>query len=177
MTETQNPWHRKTLRWRGYDYTSAATYFFIICTYQRDPVLSRIGADGSLHLKSAGNVVHDVWQNLPNRFPTVQLVTLMTMPDHVHGILRIDQGSDYGPNGDTRPDQPTLSQVIGAFKSVAAINARKAIGDTRKQPFWQRSFNDRVIRSDEELDRLVWYVGENPIRWVHARQDDRFHSW
>jgi putative transposase len=177
MPDPQRRWHRKTLRWRGYDYSSLATYFFTICTYKRDPVLSSVTADGSLHLKPAGNVVHNVWQNLPDRFASVQPVTFMTMPDHVHGILRIGQIYDQDLDNIASSDQPTLSEVIGAFKSIAAINARRTIGDTRKQPFWQRSFNDRVIRLDEELDRLVWYVEGNPIRWANARQDDRFHSW
>ncbi len=86
------------------------------------------------------------------------------MPDHIHGILRIGQILDHGLDDDIRPDQPTLSQVIGAFKSIASIDARRATDDTRKQPFWQRSFNDRVIRSDEELDRLVWYIEKNLVR-------------
>ena len=52
---------------------------------------------------------------------------------------------------------PTLSAVVGAFKSLAAHEAGR--------PLWQRSFHDHVIRDEEDLARLRRYIGENPARW------------
>ncbi len=52
---------------------------------------------------------------------------------------------------------PTLSAVVGAFKSLAA----HAVG----HPLWQRSFHDHVIRDEDDLAHVRRYIGENPLRW------------
>jgi putative transposase len=30
---------------------------------------------------------------------------------------------------------------------------------------WQRGFHDRVVRNDDEFDRIAWYIVTNPERW------------
>ncbi|MCH8019984.1 hypothetical protein IH785_08990 [candidate division KSB1 bacterium] len=32
-------------------------------------------------------------------------------------------------------------------------------------PVWQRSFFDRVIRNDDELNRIREYILHNPLKW------------
>jgi putative transposase len=31
---------------------------------------------------------------------------------------------------------------------------------------WQRSYWDRVIRSDRELNEIRKYIDDNPLRWI-----------
>jgi putative transposase len=47
--------------------------------------------------------------------------------------------------------------VIVAFKG--------GVSRQTGRPVWQRSFYDRVIRNDEELEAIRRYVVENPVRW------------
>ena len=32
-------------------------------------------------------------------------------------------------------------------------------------PVWQRSFHDRIVRTDREANTLRRYIAENPARW------------
>ena len=37
--------------------------------------------------------------------------------------------------------------------------------DTPGQPLWQRNYSDRIIRNDEELNRIRKYIIDNPKKW------------
>jgi len=65
---------------------------------------------------------------------------------------------------------PTLSDVVRAFKSVSAIAANRALGRSG-QPLWQRSYYDRIIRDEEELQRYRQYVADNPLKWAWDMED------
>jgi hypothetical protein len=32
-------------------------------------------------------------------------------------------------------------------------------------PFWQRNYYERIIRTDEELNRIRQYIADNPSNW------------
>lgn len=72
--------HRRSIRLKGYDYSSPGAYFVTICTRGRecvldDPVVTRI--------------ITDVWHALPAWFPTIALDEFVVMPNHVHFIVWI----------------------------------------------------------------------------------------
>ena len=152
---------RKLIRLQSYDYSAAQSCFVTICTNGRAPLLSRVDPSGALWETSAGAISHELWNELPNRFPTLQLDAFIAMPDHIHGIVTITPGLD----GDTT-SSPSLIRVINAFKSLSAIAINRELG-RRGVAVWQRSFYDRVIRDDEEFARVCWYIQENPARWAH----------
>lgn len=85
----------------------------------------------------------------------VELDAFAVLPDHIHGIVLIDVRA-----GHARPLQVT----VGSFKSAStrAINqARRTPG----APVWQRSYFDRVVRSEAELEALREYVLANREAW------------
>jgi putative transposase len=55
--------------------------------------------------------------------------------------------------GHARP----LPIVVGSFKSAVS----KQLGT----PIWQRSYWDRMIRGEVELDQIRNYIEDNPLRW------------
>ncbi|MCF8355005.1 MAG: hypothetical protein K9H48_11175 [Melioribacteraceae bacterium] len=91
------------------------------------------------------------------------------MPNHVHGIIIIDHNKkiDLSNNvGDEnfRPLQhkTNLSNIIKGFK----IGVTKWCRDNHYDNFkWQRSFYDRIIRTEIELFNIRKFVRENPLRW------------
>ena len=99
-----------------------------------------------------GQLVATLWEGLPDRFPGVTLDEFVVMPDHVHGVIHINEGSSA-----------ELRQVVQGLKGLATIAARKA-GFWGPKPLWQRSFHDRVVRDRPELDRIRIYIRENPLR-------------
>lgn len=76
----------RPLRLRGYDYSSAGAYFVTICAQDRKSIFGRI-TETSMILNQAGQLVLDVWNNLPGRFSRLNLDAFIIMPNHVHGIL------------------------------------------------------------------------------------------
>jgi len=96
-----------------------------------------------------GRIVTYCWNEIPNHFPYVAPDVFVVMPNHIHGILRF---TDVGA-GHARP----LPVIIGSFKSAVS----KRIGT----PIWQRSYWDRIIRNEEELNLTRHYVEDNPLPW------------
>ena len=66
---------------------------------------------------------------------------------------------------------PSLGAVMRAFKSLSAIEANRVFGRSG-EPFWQRSFHDRIGRSGSRgVDAMRRYIAANPARW---EQDDEY---
>jgi REP element-mobilizing transposase RayT len=84
----------------------------------------------------------------------VRLDRFVVMPNHVHAIVWLDSRAGQAP---------PLHRLVGGFKAAAS----RAAG----RPLWQRSFHDRVIRDDAELEALRRYVAENPLRWALDREN------
>ena len=85
------------------------------------------------------------------------LLCWVLMPDHFHGVLRLDG---------TR----TASQAVQRLKSQSA-HACAAHGVTAR--IWARAFHDHAVREDEDVQAIARYVIANPIRAdlaTHARQ-------
>ena len=96
----------KRLRLRSYDYSTAGAYFVTICTYRRQLLFDD-------HLLRV--LVEATWMALPDRFPSVQLDARVVMPNHFHAIVWL---TELQADKTTRPN---LSMVIGAFKSIVAV--------------------------------------------------------
>jgi len=72
----------------------------------------------------------------------------VVMPDHFHWLMELKQDD--------------LAAVVLAVKSRAARSVNAHLGRTGQ--FWQRSFHDRAIRDEEDLQSVACYVVANPIR-------------
>ncbi len=119
------------------------------CTDRRRAVLAA-RRSGRMELSPVGQIVAALWLGLPDRFSGVTLDEFVVMPDHVHVVIHINEGSCA-----------ELRKVVQGLKGLATIEARRA-GVWGTQALWQRSFHDRVIRDQRELDRIRIYIRENP---------------
>ena len=160
----------------SFDYTSNGAYFLTICMRERECLLSEIAGDLTI-VSDTGQIITDVWHELPVRFPTVSLDAFVVMPNHVHGILWLTDGpATDEPVGvglappeigrpAAGPRRPSLGQIVGAFKSLTTVTANKR-HDTPGRSLWQRDYYERVVRNDAELRRFRQYIAENPARWA-----------
>ena len=162
---------RRSIRLKRYDYKRIGAYFVTIATRNRE---SRFGdiIDGEVHLNDTGRLVKSAWEWLTMRYAYVELDTYVVMPNHLHGIIDIfDQNS-----GNREKDQALrkpLGRLIGAFKTVSTRRVNNAL-ETPGQPLWQRNYYERVIRNDEELDRVREYIVYNPMRWDTDSENPNF---
>ncbi|MCJ7623773.1 MAG: transposase [Anaerolineaceae bacterium] len=163
---------RKATRLNGYDYSQPGAYFVTICVKNRECALGTI-IDGFVHLSHEGKFVSDAWINLPRHYQHANLDEFVVMPNHVHGIIIIvGEGlvEQYSPNVQLHRPSPTgvsgrhgLSEIVRAFKSFSARRINRYRGTTGT-PFWQRTFYDRIIRDEDELNRAQEYIMDNPIK-------------
>ena len=67
--------HRRSIRLKGYDYSSAGAYFVTICTQDRACLLGDICGD-AMSLSEAGSMVQTVWSR---RQPTIRAFWLIPL--------------------------------------------------------------------------------------------------
>ena len=69
----------------------------------------------------------------------------------------------------TRP-VPTLFEIIGAFKSITTNRYIYCVKQNNWPSFrkrlWQLRYHDRIIRDEDELNRIRKYIIENPLNWA-----------
>lgn len=123
--------------------------------------------DGEMHPNAAGIATELAWNALPDRFPGVGFDAFVVMPDHLHGIVVLGHDPDLPPPRTI----PNLAAVLRTFKSVSGIEANRLLERSR-QPFWQRSYFDRIIRNERELALIRDYIDGNPARWVETEEPD-----
>jgi len=83
------------------------------------------------------------------------------MPNHVHAVFRAHEPID---------------RILQAWKSFTAKAANKLLSP--EGAFWQEDYWDRLVRSREELQRIVQYILDNPGKagltdwaWVRVYPD------
>ena len=175
--------HRQSIRLTGYDYAQAGAYFLTIVTQDRLCLFGEVIED-EMHVKRAGPMVLDVWEELPKRFPTIGLDSFVVMPNHVHSILVLHQPVGV-PLADNRGDgdrattrvAPTLSDVVGAYKSITTVRYTSGVKAEGWQPYrgrlWQRNYYEHVIRNETELNRAREYLVGNPVLWERDRENPK----
>ncbi len=154
--------HRRSIRLVGYDYAQAGAYFVTVCSRDRSLLLDN---------PQVVNVVRDVWQSLVNRLPAISLDEFVIMPNHVHGIIVLQ---DRGVVRAQQASAPTLGKVLRTFKSLSAIEANRVLGRSRL-PFWQRNYYEHVIRNEDDFDRVRQYIRDNPLKWAEDPENPANH--
>jgi len=149
--------HRKRLRLRGCDYAFPGVYFVTICSAGRSPIFGSINGK-NIVLSAAGAIVRAEWRALPERFSRLVLDEFVIMPNHLHGVLAF-----VGDAGGASPS-PTLSEVIGAFKSISTIKVNRLLR-RHGAPLWQRSYYEHIVRAGDDLGKIQRYISENPLMW------------
>ena len=172
---------RKQIRLEGYDYSLAGWYFVTFCTNTEDGALSTIDHDRAV-LNPFGEIVDQNWHDIPNHLPLVQIDEHVVMPNHFHGIVillnhqgkipevglhfawhhkDLKEGVEWRRHVASRHIK-LLPKVLGGLKSVSSREIRKSGWQDFK---WQRSYHDKIIRTEQELANVRQYIRTNPARW------------
>jgi putative transposase len=162
MAELQK---RKHPRLKEYDYSQDGGYFLTICTYQRKCMLSKIVGRGLAPaeplLLPAGQIVAEELETLPERFPTLELLQTVIMPNHIHILLRL---SAAGASPRPTMGQAAVTDVVRVLKSLTARQWNGRNG-TRGVPLWQGSYHDHILRDENDFLNHWTYIAQNPARW------------
>ena len=144
---------RKINRLADYDYNQNGAYFITICTQDRKPILSQIVGDGSPVPKTAGLIAEKTIMQITEKYPSVSVEKHVIMPDHIHILLRIDNG--------TGNPSPTLGNIIGWYKYQVTKEVNRQ-NYTAGEKLFQRSYYDHVIRNQQDYNAVWEYIEQNP---------------
>lgn len=120
MPYNHNFHNRNSIRMQGYDYSQPGAYFITICTHHKECLFGEINS-GKMKLSTLGEIAYYQWIQLPYRFATIKLDTFVIMPNHLHGIIIINETqhpiSRRGEAGENRHGSSPKIQISPASPS------------------------------------------------------------
>ena len=189
---------RKNTRLKNHDYSSYGLYFITICTYDKANLFGRVvGAihespvlpqpespaaslyqswakkyadKSSCHvaLNDFGVILQSIIEQLPVKYPELEIRNHIIMPNHIHMIIAIC--AKRAIHESPLRSRTLISTSIGYLK----MNASRRINDLseRKLTIWQRSYYDHIVRDEDDYARIYRYIDDNPIKWI----EDRYYN-
>ncbi|RLC36231.1 hypothetical protein DRH27_05530, partial [Candidatus Falkowbacteria bacterium] len=162
----KNKYRVKSARLENYDYSRDGFYFVTICTKDRELFFGSVKKDEMI-LNEIGKMAEKYWLEIPVHFNNVLLDEFIVMPNHLHGILVIDnsincknmRGND---NSNVRGDKNVCDNGIvrgrDAINRVSTnmvdrtntVNNKKTGGITGKHNPMGKKMLGEIIR---------WYKG------------------
>jgi len=98
-----------------------------------------------------------------------ELISFTIMPNHVHVVFSLVERAGCSlraDNTDSMVDKKqtdsSLYKIMQSLKWYTAKECNKILNRTGQ--FWQHESYDHVIRNEEELNRIVEYVLNNPVK-------------
>jgi len=186
MEKFQNKYRIPSARWQSWDYANPGMYFLTICTQNRLHFFGEI-KNGEMYLNEMGQIAYTCWAEIPTHFPNMELGAFVIMPNHVHGILIVNErvvvavvGTLHAtslPNDATpknefmasiSPQAGTVSAAMRSYKSAVSRSIRPLYADFS----WQTRFHDHVIRNTAEYERIECYILLNIENW----EQDKFFN-
>lgn len=195
MSYSANRFARKSRRLSQWDYSSDAAYFITICTLSRDHFLGELMQDKSKREiwipRPAGLIATRCWKEILLHYPFIDTDEFVVMPNHIHGILFLNHSKkehefiktrlnlsfkaisqqEQGFNKNKFGAQvKNLQSVLGGFKSAVTKKSRIYQPDFR----WQSRYHDRLIRNEDELNRIRFYIRENRKNWFFRNEHFKY---
>lgn len=196
MSDTfKNKYRVSSARWQDWDYRTNAAYFITICTKNKAHYFGEIN-NGRIQLSNVGILADVFWHEIKNHADNVILDAFIVMPNHIHGIIVLDNKETdvTNPNVETRHalslppqteinPQPTktigqnrfqnqgknsISSIIGSYKAAVTKHANRLGYEFA----WQTRFHDHIIRDAISYQRITDYINSNPLNW----KNDKFYN-
>ena len=186
------PWRtgRRSIRLKQYDYSQAGGYFVTVCVQNRQCLLGEI-VNSEMKMNQYGEIVRECWDEIPQKYQNVETDEFAVMPNHVHGIIIINDSEPNDNNDDgvgarlSRPDEKTkgatqrrpykitLGKIVACLKYESAKRINE-INDSYGTKIWQRNYFEHTIRNEKELNRIREYIINNPARWDEDEENLAF---
>lgn len=168
MTLFKNKYRIESTRLKGWDYSSPGAYFVTIVTKNHACYFGNV-ENGDMHLNELGEIAKQCFEKIPEHFPFVSLDVFVIMPNHVHGIIIINDRvetqnfASIPPSSDNRfgPQSKNLASIVRGYKIGVTKYAKK-----NNIPFqWQSRYYDHIIRDEKSLNNIRQYIIQNPLNW------------
>jgi len=105
--------HRKSIRLKGFDYSQHGLYFITICCQNKECRFGQI-ENNKMILNKYGIIAYNEWVKLPIRFRNCELDVFQIMPNHMHGIIVLNDVKNL--------ETLQINDVVGAGFTLALTN-------------------------------------------------------
>ncbi len=165
--------HRHSIRLPNYDYSQPGAYFVTVVTYQRILLFGNI-VNQEMRLNDFGKVADECWSAIPDHFPNAELGAYVVMPNHMHGIISINDPADAdicacrgtiyrAPTENFgKPVVGSIPTIIRAYKAAVTRRIGREFNVTG---IWQRNYYEHIIRNGRDLQNKTDYIEANPRLW------------
>src|SRR5689334_25165930 len=141
----EKPFHRRSIRLVGANYSEPGGYFLTICAAGRKQILGRIESARTV-LSPLGEIVRQCWMQIPEHFPQASLEEFVVMPNHLHGIIALHSRKRNGeapvgaryivpssveahtPERFQKPVRGSIPTIVRTFKAAVTRAAQKSLG-------------------------------------------------
>jgi REP element-mobilizing transposase RayT len=125
--------------------------------------------NGVMILNDCGKMVLQIWNDIPKYYENVNVDNFVVMPDHIHGIIKINAGATLRGCPVATNCTVSLPNLIYHFKTATTNKYIDGVKTCNWQAFnkklWQRNYHEHIIRSEAEYARIAEYIRNNPISW------------
>ena len=130
-----------------------------------------------------GELVKTEWQKTGIIRPNIVIDAFVIMPNHLHGILIINDdfcycrdtlqrvstiGRKINENNQIeqfgKPTKNSIPTIVRLFKSTTTKQINQ-IRQTPGIPVWQSNYYEHIIRDIDDLSRIRHYIADNPKIW------------
>ena len=188
MEKFQNKYCIPSTRANWHNY-NGGVYFVTICTKNREHYFGEICPGPQMHLSPIGQYAYNQIINVKTHYPYAKIPLFVIMPDHIHAIVTIDSENEIGGNGVHTQCRDVARICRDVARNVSTgVNTQMANISPRKNslavvmrgvkssitkfanenniPFaWQTRFHDRIIRNQDEFDKISDYIEKNVVNW------------
>jgi putative transposase len=167
MSLYQNKYRIESTRLKEWDYNNPWWYYVTINTKNHILYFGEV-VIGKIDLNALGNLAENMWKQIPFHYKNVELDYFVIMPNHIHGIIILNESKDVACNvstsemGKLSPRKNSLSVIIRGYKSAVTKYAHE---NGINNFSWQSRYYDRIIRNEKELYEIRKYIEQNPMKW------------
>ena len=178
----------------GHDYTGRQIYMITMVTEGRRPLFGQVvgTSDNNPHieLSTLGQRVSDEWWATSQHHPEVKVLALQMMPDHLHGILFVQEqmekplgillrGFKQSCNRHYRElvlgINPPVPSVALSTQQTQQTQPLRPKQDRRNEDrshgmLFARGYNDKLLLREGQLETWVRYLNDNPRRLLMKRE-------
>lgn len=168
MAKFKHKYRIESTRAQWWDYGWNGSYFITICTKNRKHFFGKI-KNAQFIPSPAGQLAENIWLDIPEKFPYANLDEFQVMPNHIHGIIILDnnqppQESNPSPQESIPPPQESIPSPQESIPSLQKTNPSPQESNPPPQesiPPPQGGFaGGKNPMVNENISRILrWYKG------------------
>ena len=145
MEKFKDTFRVETTRLKEWDYSNPWWYYVTINTKDHVEHFGKVENEKML-LNEIGKIVDEYWNQIPKHFKLTELDSYVVMPNHVHGIIIINETQNVetchgmslqtNKNEFSKPVKNSLSVIVNQFKGAVKRYCNKCNECNNKQGNW-----------------------------------------